>query len=149
MAERADLLDYTADIVAAFVTKNAVQASELPHLIRSVHAALPAHGQTDEALAAEPKPPAVSIKKSVSADYLICLEDGLKFKSMKQHLASKYGMTPDEYRAKWTLPKDYPMVAPAYSAQRADFARKMGLGAGGRVAKSGQKPGRMKVDKQR
>ena len=133
MDEHPTVLDKTADIVTAFVTKNSVPAAELPHLIQAVHTALARLGQGAEEPAAEAKTPAVSIKKSVGADFIICLEDGRKFKSLKRHLKSKYSLSPEEYRAKWSLPKDYPMVAPSYSASRSALAKEMGLGSGGRT----------------
>lgn len=122
----ADFVVYATEIVSAYVRNNAVQTSELPELIRSVHRALVELGGA----VAEPEKqkPAVTVKKSVHHDYLICLEDGLKFKSLKRHLRSKYDLSPDEYREKWGLPADYPMVAPGYSAQRSKLAKKMGLG---------------------
>jgi predicted transcriptional regulator len=120
-------LELTASIVSAYVSKNSVPAAGLPDLVASVHASL-----TKLAAAPEPAPapaiPAVPIKKSVTPDYLISLEDGRKFKSLKRHLSAHYGMTPDEYRAKWNLPSDYPMVAPNYAATRSALAKTMGLG---------------------
>jgi predicted transcriptional regulator len=113
-----------------------VPASELHALIQSVHAALTTISTGGEAKIDAPKEPAVSIKKSIGTDYIICLEDGRKFKSLKRHLRTKYSLTPEEYREKWHLPKDYPMVAPAYAAARSNLAKQMGLGQGGRqVAK--------------
>ena len=118
----------TADIVSAFVTNNKIEQSELGNLIEKVHLAL----VKAPAAAAEPeKPnlvPAVPIKKSVTPDYIISLEDGKKFKSLKRHLMGSYNLTPEEYRAKWGLPSDYPMVAPNYAKARSDLAKKMGLG---------------------
>ena len=118
----------TADIVSAFVTNNKIEQSELGNLIEKVHLAL----VKAPAAAAEPeKPnlvPAVPIKKSITPDYIISLEDGKKFKSLKRHLMSSYNLTPEEYRAKWGLPSDYPMVAPNYAKARSDLAKKMGLG---------------------
>lgn len=121
-----DFVVYATEIVAAYVRNNTVQTADLPDLIRNVHRSLMELGETAE----EPEAlkPAVSIKKSIHHDYLICLEDGLKFKSLKRHLRSKYDLSPDEYREKWGLPADYPMVAPGYSAQRSKLAKKMGLG---------------------
>ncbi len=126
MSEDLEVPSLAADIVAAFVSNNKLAPSELPQLILSVHKALTEAG----APVAEPDPaptPAISIKKSVTADHLISLEDGKKYKSLKRHLTSR-GMTPDEYRAKWGLPKDYPMVAASYSAQRSNLAKTLGLG---------------------
>ena len=117
---------YAAEIVAAYVRNNTVATSELPELIRNVHRSLVELG--DPVAEPERPKPAVSVKKSIHPDYLICLEDGLKFKSLKRHLRSKYDLSPDAYRQKWGLPADYPMVAPGYSAQRSKLAKKMGLG---------------------
>ena len=127
-AENATLIEITTEVVAAYVTKNHVRASELPGLISTVHASLAGMGS---APLAEPEPtklvPPVSIKKSVTDDYLISLEDGQRYKSLKRHL-SKHGLTPADYRAKWGLPADYPMVAPAYAAKRSELAKASGLG---------------------
>lgn len=121
----------TANVAASYVANNTVSAGELPSLIRSIHSAL--QGVDKPAAAPEaPLAPAVSIRKSISDDYLICLEDGRKFKSLKRHLRSAYNMTPNDYRAKWGLPKTYPMVAPGYAAARSALAKEMGLGQGGR-----------------
>ena len=128
MAEEVNetLLTLTADIVAAHVSNNSVAVSDLPGLISSVHSAL------DKASAGEPEPeelePAVPIKNSVKRDYIICLEDGKKLKMLKRHLNTAYDMTPEDYRAKWGLPADYPMVAPAYAEQRRQLAKDIGLG---------------------
>ena len=133
MSENANLIELTADIVSAYVGNNSVSAADLPSLIKATYGALTGAG----APAPEPveaKAPAVSIKKSLGEDYLICLEDGRKFKSLKRHLRTKYDMSPEEYRAKWGLPKTYPMVAPAYAAARSNLAKQMGLGQGGRQA---------------
>ena len=123
------LLGLTSQIVSAFVSKNNIPASDIPSLIKSVHQSLATLGQAEESAQppAELKP-AVPVKKSVTADYIVCLEDGKKLKMLKRHLASSYGMTPDEYRAKWGLPSDYPMVAPNYAKARSDLAVKLGLG---------------------
>jgi len=118
---------FATGIVSAYVRNNTVNTSDLPDLIRSVHAALQDLSRP-AAAAPEPPRPAVPVKKSIFKDYLICLEDGLKFKSLKRHLRSKYGLSPDEYRQKWGLPADYPMVAPGYSEKRSKLAKKMGLG---------------------
>lgn len=122
------LIELTADVVAAYVSNNPVPVGELPNLIADVHAALSRVGGAAEPPPAEKQKPAVNPKRSVHDDYIICLEDGKKFKSLKRHLMSHHGMTPQQYREKWGLPADYPMVAPAYSAQRSDLARKVGLG---------------------
>ena len=122
------LVELTADVVSAYVGNNSVSPGDLPGLIAEVHAAL---GRTvsGEVVKEEEKPvPAVNPKKSLHRDYIICLEDGKKFKYLKRHLMSHYGMTPEEYREKWDLPSDYPMVAPAYAEQRSRLAREMGLG---------------------
>ena len=121
--------ELTADIVAAFVANNALRVVDLPGLIQSVHAALAqlASGPAIAAPLVEKKEPAVSIRKSITPDYLFCLDDGKKFKSLRRHL-STLGMTPDQYRAKWSLPADYPMVAPNYAAQRSELAKQIGLG---------------------
>ena len=128
MSDQADYIEQAADIVSAFVSHNTIRASEMPDLIATVHAALASIAAPQPV--EEPVPelkPAVSIKKSVTDDYLICLDDGKKFKSLKRHLAT-LGMTPDEYRTKWGLPKDYPMVAPGYAAHRSQLAKNSGLG---------------------
>src|SRR5215203_552179 len=125
-----NIIELAADIVSAFVSKNSVPAGELPALIGNVHAALTnvASGSTQQP-AEEPKAPAVPIKKSVQPDYIVCLDDGKRFKSLKRHLRTTYNLTPDQYRAKWGLAHDYPMVAPNYAAARSELAKQMGLGA--------------------
>ena len=132
MDEKPELLEMTADIVSAYVGNNTVSAETLPSLIANIHAAL--SQVTTGAVEPEPEPkePAVPIRKSIAPDYLICLEDGRKFKSLKRHLRTKYDMSPEEYRTKWGLPKDYPMVAPNYAKARSELAKSMGLGQGGR-----------------
>ncbi|MBK8544434.1 MAG: MucR family transcriptional regulator [Caulobacteraceae bacterium] len=128
MENRRDLVRMAADIAAAYVSANSVQAQDLPALIRTVHAALlEVSGEVSSTPEATPEP-AVAIKKSVTADYIICLEDGKKFKSLKRHLRTRYAMTPDEYRSKWGLAHDYPMVAPNYAKERSNLAKRMGLG---------------------
>ena len=128
-----------ADIVAAYVSNNSVQAAELPALIQSVHASLmEAAAGLVEAPADAPKEPAVPIKKSVTNDHIVCLEDGKKFKSLKRHLSTAFGLTPSAYRTKWGLPNDYPMVAPAYAAQRSALAKQIGLGSAHAAAKAAQ-----------
>lgn len=124
---QSETIELTADIVAAYVSNNSVSASDLPGLIASVHSALN-NIHTPVAVEALPLTPAVSVKKSITDDYLICLEDGKRFKSLKRHLKASYGMSPDEYRTKWGLPSDYPMVAPNYSASRSSLAKSLGLG---------------------
>ena len=123
----------TADVVSAYVSNNTVSSSEIPGLISEVYSALMrvSKGAAVAALA-EPLKPAVPIKRSITTEYLVCLEDGKKFKSLKRHLRTQYQMTPDQYRAKWNLPADYPMVAPNYAAARSQLAKQMGLGQQGR-----------------
>ena len=118
----------TAEIVAAFVSNNLVSLADLPSVIRSVHASLVAVGKPVQETTEAPLTPAVPIKKSVTPDYIICLEDGKQFKSLKRHLATSFQMTPDAYRAKWGLPADYPMVAANYTATRSALAKRFGLG---------------------
>ena len=134
MEDRSEIIEMTADIVSAFVSNNSVPATELPMLIQSVHRALSGVSITAEPVESAPREPAVPLKKSVNPDFIVCLEDGRKFKSLKRHLRTKYNMSPEEYRAKWGLPKDYPMVAPNYAKARSDLAKQMGLGQGGRKA---------------
>lgn len=128
MPENTELLELTASIVAAYVTRNNVPRGDLADLIASTHAALNGLGSGAAAPAPEPLVPAVPIRKSVTPQAIICLEDGKSFKSLKRHLSSKYDMTPEQYRAKWGLPADYPMVAPAYAEARSALAKSMGLG---------------------
>ncbi|HYE00037.1 MAG TPA: MucR family transcriptional regulator [Alphaproteobacteria bacterium] len=124
----AGLLRMTADIVSAYLGKNTLPAQQIPDVVNTVYGSL--IGLTSTPVAAQPEPlkPAVPIKKSVTPEYIVCLEDGKKLKMLKRHLRTNYNMTPDEYRVKWGLPPDYPMVAPNYAAQRSDFAKKIGLG---------------------
>ena len=137
-SDAANLATLTTEIVAAFVSHNAVPAAELPALLQSVHAGLVRIATGVQAPVEQPAPtPAVSIRQSIKPDYLICLDDGKKFKSLRRHLAV-LDMTPEQYRAKWNLPPDYPMVAANYSAARSEMAKKIGLGQlpkGGKVAK--------------
>jgi predicted transcriptional regulator len=143
VTEKSEFVEMTADIVSAYVSNSSVSVADLPALIQQVHKALigiAEAGSTPEA--APPAAPAVSIKKSITPDFLICLEDGRKFKSLKRHLRTKYDMSPEQYRAKWGLPKDYPMVAPNYAQARSNLAKQMGLGQGGRKpagARAGRK----------
>ncbi len=123
-----DLTELTTTIVAAYVGRNSIQIADLPTLITTVRQALASLGQSVEQAEAVELKPAVAIKKSVTPEYIICLEDGKKLKMLKRHLNTSYNMTPDEYRAKWNLPADYPMVAPNYAKQRSDLALKLGLG---------------------
>ena len=123
-----ELLALTTDIVSSHVSNNTVQGSELPQLIQQVFGALATAGSAG-ALGASPRPqPAVPIKKSVRPDFIVCLEDGKKLKMLKRHIKTRYNMTPEEYRERWGLPSDYPMVAPNYAKQRSELAKKIGLG---------------------
>lgn len=136
MSDQIALLDLTAEIVSAFVSNNSARAVDLPEIISTVHTALTRiTAPKEEPAQAEPLTPAVSVKKSVTDDYIVSLEDGRKFKSMKRYLAG-LGMTPDQYRAKWNLPRDYPMVAPGYAAKRSELAKAVGLGRKPGVAAS-------------
>ena len=128
VAADADLVTITATIVAAYVSKNPIASGDLPGLIADTHAALSRAAGRLVAADRDDSKPRVSIKKSVMPDYIICLEDGKKFKSLKRHLRTHYNMSPEEYREKWGLPPDYPMVAPNYARARSDLAKKMGLG---------------------
>jgi predicted transcriptional regulator len=123
------------DIVSSYVSKNSLPSNELPALIQSVYAAIvnaePARIATEPPVSPTKQPPAVAIKKSMTDDFIICLEDGEKFRSMKRHLMTKFQMTPDQYREKWGLSKNYPMVAPNYSSARSAMAKAAGLGAKG------------------
>ncbi len=134
MDDKVDLIEMTAEIVASYVENNTISTTDLPALIQSVHRALHSVSSGAEAVEAAPKEPAVPIRRSITPDFLICLEDGRKFKSLKRHLRTKYNMSPEDYRAKWGLAKDYPMVAPNYAKARSDLAKQMGLGQGGRQA---------------
>jgi predicted transcriptional regulator len=121
------LIELTAEIVAAYVSNNSVAANDLPGVISQVHAALGGTvAPAEEVL--EKQKPAVSVRRSVQSDHLVCLEDGQKYKSLKRHLMSNHGLTPEQYREKWELPADYPMVAPAYAEARSRLAKEMGLG---------------------
>jgi predicted transcriptional regulator len=137
MDDKSEIIEMTADIVAAYVGHNSVSAGELPSLIQSVHRALAGVSSGTEPVEAAPKEPAVPIKRSITPDHLVCLEDGRKFKSLKRHLRTKYNMSPEDYRAKWGLAKDYPMVAPNYAKARSELAKQMGLGQGGRQTSRG------------
>ena len=127
-ANRSDLVQLTAGIVSAYVSNNTVVASDLPGIIGDVHDALSKASQRIGTSEREELRPAVALKKSVTPDYIVCLEDGKKFKSLKRHLRTHYNLSPEEYREKWNLPHDYPMVAPNYARARSDLAKKMGLG---------------------
>jgi MucR family transcriptional regulator, transcriptional regulator of exopolysaccharide biosynthesis len=121
------ILELTSGIVSAYVSNNPVPSAEIPDLISQVYSALK-RVSAGQVAAAEPLKPAVPIKRSVTAEYIVCLEDGLKFKSLKRHLRTRYNLTPDQYREKYGLPPDYPMVAPNYAAARSKLAKDMGLG---------------------
>jgi predicted transcriptional regulator len=123
-----ELVELTARIVSAYVSNNAIVASDLPHLINETHAALSRATGNTVTVEREEQKPKVPVKKSVMPDYIVCLEDGKKFKSLKRHLRTHYNLSPEEYREKWGLPHDYPMVAPNYARARSDLAKKMGLG---------------------
>jgi predicted transcriptional regulator len=125
------LLRMTTDVVAAYVSNNNLPTAQLPDFIASIYASLRTLDHKQEGGESSALKPAVPIRKSITPDYLICLEDGKKLKMLKRHLRSTYGLTPDAYRAKWGLPSDYPMVAPNYAEQRSAFAKKIGLGRGG------------------
>ncbi len=126
-----DLLALSASIVAAYVGQNKISQTAVPDLIRTVHGALLGlNGEPAPAKAIEKQKPAVPVSRSVQHDYIVCLEDGKKLKMLKRYLRSHYDMSPEDYRRKWGLPSDYPMVAPAYAARRSDFAKQIGLGKG-------------------
>ncbi len=130
------LLRMTAEIVSAYVSKNVLAVQQVPDVISTVFTSLTGLNNVPSETRAEPLKPAVSVRKSVTPEYIICLEDGKKLKMLKRHLRSTYSMSPDEYRVRWGLPADYPMVAPNYAAQRSEFAKKIGLGRGaGRPAR--------------
>jgi predicted transcriptional regulator len=128
MDDRDKFIDQTADIVSAYVSNNTVPADQISVLINQVHAALVRVATGQSEAASELLRPAVPVKRSITPDYLVCLEDGKKFKSLKRHLRSQYNMTPEQYREKWGLPPDYPMVAPNYARARSQLAKQMGLG---------------------
>jgi predicted transcriptional regulator len=128
IARTDELLRLVSDIVAAYVSNNSVAASDLPAVIKNIHATLGALSGVSSPESLTSQKPAVPVKKSITNEYIVCLEDGKKLKMLKRYLRSNYGLTPEEYRAKWGLPADYPMVAPNYAAQRSEFAKKIGLG---------------------
>ena len=131
MANAADTTNYiglTAEIVSAYVSNNTVASGDIPALISQVHSALQRVNNGETQLSSEALKPAVPVKKSINPDFIVCLEDGKKFKSLKRHLRTQYGMSPEAYREKWNLPSDYPMVAPNYAAARSQLAKQMGLG---------------------
>ena len=126
--EHDNFIQLTAEIVSAYVSNNPVPAADMPGLINQVHSALLRVSGGHAEVQPEPLKPAVSVKKSITPEYIVCLEDGKKFKSLKRHLRTQYNMTPEQYREKWALPADYPMVAPNYAAARSQLAKQMGLG---------------------
>jgi predicted transcriptional regulator len=126
--EANNFIGLTAEIVSAYVSNNIVASADIPALISQVHTALQRVSSGEAQSPSEPLKPAVPIKKSINPDFIVCLEDGKKFKSLKRHLRTQYGMTPEQYRDKWSLPPDYPMVAPNYAAARSQLAKQMGLG---------------------
>lgn len=127
MAEESKFIELTANIVSAYVSNNSVASADIPALINQVHSALARVSAGGDPTGEAPKP-AVPIRKSITPEHLVCLEDGKKFKSLKRHLRTQYNMTPEQYREKWSLPPDYPMVAPNYAAARSQLAKEMGLG---------------------
>jgi predicted transcriptional regulator len=131
-------LQMTAEIVSAYVSKNVLPAHQIPDVISTVFSSLIGLNNTPTEAQAETLKPAVPVRKSVTAEYIICLEDGKKLKMLKRHLRSTYNMSPDEYRARWGLPSDYPMVAPNYAAQRSEFAKAIGLGRSSSRSEGGQ-----------
>jgi predicted transcriptional regulator len=134
-----DLLKLASDIVAAYVSNNPVPVSELPSMIKSVHSTLGSLSGATSADMPTAQKPAVTVKKSITPEFIVCLEDGKKLKMLKRYLRSRYGLSPEEYRAKWGLPADYPMVAPNYAAQRSEFAKKIGLGRSSPPTKKGRR----------
>jgi predicted transcriptional regulator len=127
-ADTANTIALTAEIVAAYVSNNTVASADIPALINQVHTALLRVTSGEAQSPSEPLKPAVPIKRSINPDFIVCLDDGKKFKSLKRHLRTQYNMTPEQYREKWSLPADYPMVAPNYAAARSQLAKQMGLG---------------------
>ena len=123
-----NFIQLTAEIVSAYVSNNTVPSGDIPALINQVHAALTRVSGAPGEASVEPLKPAVSVKRSITPEHIVCLEDGKKFKSLKRHLRTQYNMTPEQYRDKWSLPADYPMVAPNYAAARSQLAKQMGLG---------------------
>lgn len=125
---KSDLMEYTVEIVSSYVSNNPLPAEDLPRLIAATHQALSRVNGEAALPERDDLKPAISVKRSVHPDYIVCLEDGKKFKSLKRHLRTHYNLSPEQYREKWGLPHDYPMVAPNYAAARSDLAKKMGLG---------------------
>lgn len=141
-SSQGEILRMTAEVVASYLGNNMVAAAQIPEVINTVYGALNGIGLNGGDAKGEPQKPAVPIKKSITNEFIICLEDGKKLKMLKRHLRTTYGLNPDEYRAKWNLPADYPMVAPNYAAQRSAFAKKIGLGrTAGKPRGKGRKAG--------
>ena len=130
MQDNSRLAKMTADMVSAYLSNNHIAPQDVPELIKTVHRSMSGlcNGAGETSASQASAKPAVPVKRSVTSEYIVCLEDGMKFKSLKRHLRSSYGMSPDEYRSKWGLPHDYPMVAPNYASARSQLAKKMGLG---------------------
>lgn len=139
-SDSTDLVTVSAALVAAYVSNNSVPAAELPKLINDIHAALRSLGAAVPFEVEKKLEPAVSVRKSITADFIICLEDGKKFKSLKRHIRTQYGLTPAEYRQKWNLPADYPMVAPSYAESRSALAKASGLGQSRKAAAPAPEP---------
>ena len=135
-----ETLRLTVDVVSAYLSNNALEADKIPDFVRSVHSTLGTLGSGNDEIQQTNQKPAVPVKRSITPDYLICLEDGKKLKMLKRYLRSQYGLSPEEYRKKWGLPADYPMVAPNYAEKRSQFAKQIGLGR--RPAKKAAKRGR-------
>lgn len=137
-----ELAEIVADVVSAYVSNNPVQRGDLPELIGMIHGSMAALASGNGAAPVDPPTPAVSVKSSVKKDHIVCLDCGKKFKSLKRHLGTNHDTTPDEYREKWNLPKNYPMVAPNYAAARSEMAVRMGLGRKPKAAKKGRRKAR-------
>lgn len=127
-SDRSEILRMSVQIVAAYVGKNSVAANDIPEVINTVYKSLSVLDRDGSRVGTEPPKPAINVRHSVTPDYIVCLEDGKKLKMLKRHLRAVYDMTPEEYRVKWGLPADYPMVAPNYAAKRSEFAKRIGLG---------------------
>mgnify|MGYP000309585791 CR=1 FL=1 len=138
-ASKKEILRMAVEVVASYVGRNQVPSNQLPDVIHTVFNSMTNLDKNDTVLPEEELKPAVPIRRSISPDYIVCLEDGKKLKMLKRHLRTTYGMTPDEYRAKWKLPHDYPMVAPNYAKQRSEFAKNIGLGKQSKRTKSRKK----------
>jgi predicted transcriptional regulator len=135
-AKADELIKFASEIVAAYVSNNPTPISELPGMIRSIHATLGSLAGAGNTEIVTTQKPAIAVKKSVTPEYIVCLEDGKKLKMLKRYLRSRYGLSPEEYRSKWGLAADYPMVAPNYAAQRSEFAKRIGLGRSAPATKS-------------